>query len=175
MSKPIQTVEELDAVLHWRGKHAQAIKERDALQLSLTTADERADLLGTEVARLNRVKLALKELVESHAGNLSVYRYHLSEALAMAEKVRDASLGMQRKCLADLIDYLHQSGAALKPAKSDGDSSTCTWQHVDDRGIWDTGCGTSWAFTDEGPKENGMKFCHACGKTLMVEDSGDDD
>ncbi|WP_025856110.1 hypothetical protein [Pseudomonas sp. CHM02] len=46
MSKPIQTVEELDAVLHWRGKHAQAIKERDALQQLLTAADERAsDLL----------------------------------------------------------------------------------------------------------------------------------
>ena len=43
MSKPIQTVEELDAVLHWRGKHAQAICERDALQVSLNAADERAD------------------------------------------------------------------------------------------------------------------------------------
>ena len=38
MSKPIQTVEELDAVLHWRGKHAQAIKERDALQQKLAVA-----------------------------------------------------------------------------------------------------------------------------------------
>lgn len=43
MSKPIQTVEELDAVLHWRGKHAQAIRERDALQALLTSADERVD------------------------------------------------------------------------------------------------------------------------------------
>ncbi|MBL1311226.1 MULTISPECIES: hypothetical protein [unclassified Pseudomonas] len=50
MSKPIQTVEELDAVLHWRGKHALAIKERDALQQRLTAADERAD----------RLELALK-------------------------------------------------------------------------------------------------------------------
>ena len=32
MSKVSQTVEELDAVLHWRGKHAQAIRERGALQ-----------------------------------------------------------------------------------------------------------------------------------------------
>jgi len=45
MSKVIQTVEELDAVLHWRGKHAVAIKERDALQQRLTAADERADML----------------------------------------------------------------------------------------------------------------------------------
>lgn len=44
MSKVIQTVEELDAVLHWRNKHAVAIKERDALQERLTAADEQIDL-----------------------------------------------------------------------------------------------------------------------------------
>ncbi|MBI6600601.1 MULTISPECIES: hypothetical protein [Pseudomonas] len=44
MSKVIQTVEELDAVLHWRGKHAQAIRERHALQQRLTAANERNDL-----------------------------------------------------------------------------------------------------------------------------------
>lgn len=45
MSKPIQTVEELDAVLHWRGKHAQAIKERDALQQLLNHRDEQVEIL----------------------------------------------------------------------------------------------------------------------------------
>ena len=45
MSKPIQTVEELDAVLHWRGKHAQAIKEREALQLLLNQRDEQVESL----------------------------------------------------------------------------------------------------------------------------------
>lgn len=41
----VSAAEELDAVLHWRGKHAQAIKERNALQQRLTAADERADVL----------------------------------------------------------------------------------------------------------------------------------
>lgn len=49
MSKPIQTVEELDAVLHWRGKHAQAIRERDALQHRLTAADQEIDDLRAEL------------------------------------------------------------------------------------------------------------------------------
>lgn len=40
MSKLIQSVEELDAVLHWRGKHAQAIRERDALQELLNQREE---------------------------------------------------------------------------------------------------------------------------------------
>ncbi|MBP5969416.1 hypothetical protein [Pseudomonas iridis] len=45
MSNVIQTIEELDAVLHWRNKHAIAIKERDALQLRLNAADQRIDEL----------------------------------------------------------------------------------------------------------------------------------
>lgn len=96
------------------------------LQQRLTAADERVDELETEVARLNRVKLSLKELADSRAGNCSVYRQHLTVALALAEKVRDASLGMRRKFLADLIDHLHQSGAALKPAQGGGDEHICT-------------------------------------------------
>ena len=45
MSKVIQSVEELDAVLHWRGKHAQAIRERDALQQLLSQRDEQVESL----------------------------------------------------------------------------------------------------------------------------------
>lgn len=41
----VSAAEELDAVLHWRRKHAQAIRERDALQQLLNAKDERADLL----------------------------------------------------------------------------------------------------------------------------------
>ncbi|MGY2320372.1 hypothetical protein [Pseudomonas azotoformans] len=146
MSKPIQTVEELDAALHWRRKHALAIKERDALQQRLTAADERIDMLNTALARIH-------------------FRC-------------DAFLGDDREMPVTSIEVLRDIAAVPglpKTVDSGSDATSCTWKHVDDRGIWDTGCGTSWAFTDEGPKENGMKFCHACGKTLMVEDSGDDD
>ena len=45
MSKVIQTVEELDAVLHWRNTHAVAIKERDALQQLLNQRDEQVETL----------------------------------------------------------------------------------------------------------------------------------
>lgn len=48
MSKPIQTVEELDAVLHWRGKHAQAIRERDALQQLLNQRDEQIETMNQQ-------------------------------------------------------------------------------------------------------------------------------
>lgn len=50
MSDIQQSIEELDAVLHWRNKHAVAIKERDALQLRLNAADQRIDELVAEIA-----------------------------------------------------------------------------------------------------------------------------
>lgn len=41
----VTAAEELDAVLHWRGKHAQAIRERDALQQLLNQRDEQVETL----------------------------------------------------------------------------------------------------------------------------------
>ena len=51
---PVIAAEELNAVLHWRGKHAQAIKERDALQQRLNAADQRIDELVSAVRSINR-------------------------------------------------------------------------------------------------------------------------
>ncbi|WP_223466177.1 hypothetical protein [Pseudomonas sp. GL-RE-26] len=51
----------------------------------------------------------------------------------------------------------------------DGCSGTCEWSREDDSGIWHSGCGVTWSFHDDGPEENGMHFCHSCGKTLAVE------
>ncbi|EIM13825.1 hypothetical protein [Pseudomonas chlororaphis] len=42
---PVTAAEELDAVLHWRGKHAQVIRERAALQADLDARDQRVDEL----------------------------------------------------------------------------------------------------------------------------------
>lgn len=96
MSKLIQTVEELDAVLHWRRKHALAIRERDALQQRLTAADERADLLegllrdlylsnSLSVRQMQRVHeifnpsaAALKPAQVSHAKPETIAGHHLA-------------------------------------------------------------------------------------------------
>ena len=51
----------------------------------------------------------------------------------------------------------------------DDRADTCEWSREDDSGIWHSGCGVTWSFHDDGPEENGMHFCHSCGKTLVVE------
>lgn len=50
----VTAAEELEAVLHWREKHGQAIKERDALQLRLNAADQRIDELVAQLATVSR-------------------------------------------------------------------------------------------------------------------------
>lgn len=134
MSKVIQTVEELEAVLHWRRKHAEvaraldAAKAReDALQQRLTAADERADEL---VDLLTHAHIAI---------------HTMEPGFFLLKKI----------------------DAALKPEDT-GKPSTCTW--TEGGFSWHTGCRKEWQFTDGGlPSENGMHFCHSCGKTLVVE------
>ena len=54
---------------------------------------------------------------------------------------------------------------------------TCEWTREEDCGSWNSACGITWTFHDDGPAENGMHFCHSCGKTLVMadEDENDDD
>ena len=46
--------------------------------------------------------------------------------------------------------------------------SKCEWYSVDewDQTYWQTECGKKWTFTSDGPKENGVKFCHGCGNSI---------
>lgn len=55
---PVTAAEELDAVLHWRDKHTQAIKERDALQQRLNAADQRIDELTAQHAESRVITLS---------------------------------------------------------------------------------------------------------------------
>ena len=57
--------------------------------------------------------------------------------------------------------------------------NTCTWTEDED-GAFETGCGDMFDFTNDGPSENGFKFCPYCGgelatiqQSLTVEDEED--
>ena len=43
---------------------------------------------------------------------------------------------------------------------------TCEWKPDSDHS-WEGQCGTKWQFFDDGPTENGMKFCPGCGKPVL--------
>ncbi|WP_405118794.1 hypothetical protein [Pseudomonas leptonychotis] len=46
---------------------------------------------------------------------------------------------------------------------------SCLWTYDADSFIWNSACGNTWSFIDEGPEENHMHFCNRCGGSLVVE------
>lgn len=44
---------------------------------------------------------------------------------------------------------------------------SCQWT-ADEDATWETSCGQSFVFIDDGPKENGAKFCIYCGGGIVA-------
>lgn len=51
---------------------------------------------------------------------------------------------------------------------SDGAVPGCSWRFDGD--LWASECGLSWEFPERGPKENGVRYCPKCGKTVRDAD-----
>lgn len=67
------------------------------------------------------------------------------------------------------INELQQRLNAADQRIDDFAGGECEWSREDDSGIWNSGCGETWSFHEDGPEENGMHFCHSCGKHLVLE------
>lgn len=46
-----------------------------------------------------------------------------------------------------------------------GKQKDCIWKYDPD-GYWQTQCGDQFCFSEAGPTENRVKFCHFCGKSV---------
>ena len=47
-------------------------------------------------------------------------------------------------------------------------SGVCRWTADEDSDSWDASCGRKWSFLTDGPTENGVTFCHGCGRQVEV-------
>lgn len=55
------------------------------------------------------------------------------------------------------------------PTPSEAPRVTCHWDRADDdTDMWETTCGHAFQFNDDGPVENGLKFCGYCGGKLVA-------
>lgn len=46
--------------------------------------------------------------------------------------------------------------------------AACQWKEDADTWSWDTSCDEKFQFTNDGPNENGYRFCPACGKPITL-------
>jgi len=44
----------------------------------------------------------------------------------------------------------------------------CAWTYDDADYKWDSACGESWVFNDDGPAENNARFCQGCGGKIKI-------
>ena len=54
-------------------------------------------------------------------------------------------------------------------------SDRCKWfndENEDEAYAWESACGMLFIFNDEGPIENGFKYCPKCSKEIEVEGGG---
>lgn len=68
------------------------------------------------------------------------------------------------------LNHYHATltSAGNYPVIPDGSAGTnCIWS-TDSDGIWLGDCGVTWQFFDDGPNENGLKYCPSCGKKVSV-------
>ena len=49
-------------------------------------------------------------------------------------------------------------------------AAKCEWYLESHEDVWESGCGKPFFFNEDGPKENGFKFCPYCGGRLEVSD-----
>lgn len=70
-----------------------------------------------------------------------------------------------------LQDVAAEALASLD-ALTRGETGECSWWG--DGEIWESNCGVAWTFNEGGPEENGMTYCHSCGKRVAVNKETED-
>lgn len=150
--------------------------EREALQLLLNNRDDLDDQL-TSLEQRRYAEQQAREAAERRVQELQASLRDLISAVrsinrSPAYKVTvigdDEPQYRQRKEWIDWVLELCEKAAAGME-RTEPVAHVCTWSQDVEIGIWNSTCGSTWSFHDDGPEENGMKFCHSCGNHLVVE------
>ncbi|WP_321944663.1 hypothetical protein [Burkholderia cenocepacia] len=128
--------------------------------------------------RLTAARDAATAYAREHARELATELLEWSDTTLLRDgRVRELARMLQ------VLDAAH----ALKLARSFAERAAlelaarcttpdreCEWKCDDvDNGTWESCCGEIWTFTDGGPVENGMLFCHRCGSKLKTAPNGE--
>jgi len=66
-----------------------------------------------------------------------------------------------------MVRVCHVCGLIVQGAKCRHRPHSCRWCQDDD-GTWQSGCGLLFCFDNDGPSENGFRFCPFCGRPMLV-------
>ena len=108
----------------------------------------------------------IKELIRDYDSRIRAKA--LREA---AERAVDwfKGIGLGVSGLKSAHDELRSAILSADPSPDEGGARECVWTEDTD-GLWETSCGRSWTFIEGGPEENGVRYCHGCGKPVRIAD-----
>jgi hypothetical protein len=119
-------------------------------------------------ASWNLFALALRELQERRA-RVPAEACPTCDASMLAARTADESMRLVARTNGELRERAEAAEAKLRALVPAPDAQAgCVWTEDPDSDKWDTTCGEAWSFTTDGPVENGVKFCHGCGRTVML-------
>ncbi|HCF4988906.1 hypothetical protein [Pseudomonas aeruginosa] len=147
---------------------------RNAARAALAQAEaERPELWAVHAQGPDELYAAFtREDAEKHAAELNALP--MPEGIAVGAMVVPSPWPEAEhwKYLAEQErEHVDVARAALAHAPTSSASPSCKW--TESSGIWETGCGQTWSFIEDGPAENGALFCHHCGGRLVLIKSDD--
>ena len=114
-----------------------------------------------------------KEFAENFRKNKTEWESAIrAEALRVAaDRAIDwfKGIGLGVSGLKSAHDELRSAILSANPSTDEGGARECVWTEDPD-GLWSTSCGRSWTFIEGGPEENGIRYCHGCGKPVLIAD-----
>lgn len=142
--------------------------------------------LETEITRLvGRVRpapVSVPDEIRLLQSEVTIWKDRWELLRELFREVADA-LGCDVKdqeAMLNKIDML--KGAEPSPATDNtaqqfealatSNANDCLWSYDSHQGTWHGKCGVYWVFMDDGPDENGMKFCPGCGKPVATTSAG---
>ncbi|WP_321814615.1 MULTISPECIES: hypothetical protein [unclassified Paraburkholderia] len=70
-----------------------------------------------------------------------------------------------RNCAKHLMGFIGDDRTEQRMSDA---ARECEWTYDDVDFKWDSACGESWVFNDDGPVENKVRFCHGCGGRVTI-------
>lgn len=119
----VKAAEELDAVLHWRGKHTQAIRERDALQRELEQQKRYVEINASSAHGKHMEGLRYRDECDALQQRLTAADERADVLTKALTDVRDALGHEYWDQYAGLDETRDILDAALKPAEGGGDEA----------------------------------------------------
>ena len=163
------------AVQHLTATDAESFTQELIRARSEAAAEKEREMMHQINAATQKViRLSSGEYVNAVAWVDAMEKEAKAETLREAvNRVHGIKLKWRKNDTARIKDYKQAANESLDHAivaiLGKEFRPECTWT-FNGYTAWESACGRSWGFEDGGPEDNGVRYCHGCGKPVRIAD-----